>query len=218
MTGSRPLISVVIGTYNRPGQLEIAVRSILANEHNSFELVIVDQNVEELTADYSRDPRVKILRMAPQGISAARNAGTKAAEGELIVFTDDDCEVNKGWLSEIEHTFGRYPEAGLILGSVVAGRHDQSKGFIPTCLRVEEKLNGQLGDFAELEVMAACLAIRKRAWQELGGFWEEIGAGRSVRAGEDYDLVLRALQAGISVMECPGVEVVHHGFRTWEEG
>lgn len=218
MTGSGPAISVVIGTYGRPGQIETAVRSILTNEHNSFELIIVDQNVEELAVDFSQDPRVKILRIEPEGISAARNVGAKAAAGELIAYTDDDCEVSTDWLRKIENAFDRYPEAGLILGSVVAGRHDQSLGFIPACLQSEERLNRQLVDLAELEVMGACLAIRKSTWQELGGFWEEIGAGRTVRAGEDYDLAVRALQAGIGVVECPDVVVVHHGFRTWEEG
>ena len=213
-----PAISVVIGTYERLEMLQRAVKSILANEGPLFELIIVDQSIKRLPADYFSDARVRILRGETRGLSAARNLGTSAALGELIAYTDDDCEVGPRWLGEIQKAFERHPKVGLILGSVLAGDRDSTAGFVPACVHTEVRIYQQLDELPGLEVMGACMAIRKAVWQRLGGFWDEIGAGRRIRAGEDYDFALRALDAGIPSMESPEVVVVHHGFRTWKEG
>jgi len=159
-----------------------------------------------------------VVLTPPVGASAARNLGARATLGELIAFTDDDCEVSPLWLRAIEDAFARQPPAGVVLGSVMAGEHDDSQGFIPACLRRVARMHRRFVDCPELEVMGASMAVRKSAWVTLGGFREAIGPGTSVVAGEDYDLAVRALESGNPVLEFPGAVVTHHGFRTWQQG
>jgi glycosyltransferase involved in cell wall biosynthesis len=213
-----PRLSVVVPTYGRPAALQVAMRSVLSSSHDSFELIVVDQNAESDFGEFESDQRVRVLRVKPVGVSAARNLGTKAARSEWVAFMDDDCEASPGWLHAIEAVFEQDAGAGVILGNVLAGEHDAEKGFVPACIRNSQQLHRRLTDCPEIEVMGASMAVRKSSWERVGGFWEAIGPGKSMKAGEDYDLVVRALRIGIGVRECPEAAVVHHGFRPWAEG
>jgi GT2 family glycosyltransferase len=213
-----PRISVVIPSYGRPEPLRVAMRSVLRCRHDSFELIVVDQNAESDLREFESDGRVRVLHVERIGVSAARNLGAKTARGEWIAFMDDDCEASPGWLEAIEAVFGKNDSAGVVLGSVFAGEHDAESGFVPACIRHSRKLHRRLVDCPEIEVMGASMAVRKSAWERVGGFWEAIGPGKNMKAGEDYDFVVRALRIGIGVQECPEAVVVHHGFRPWAAG
>lgn len=212
-----PRISVVMTTYQRGPAVKQAIESILSSEHDSFELIVADQNGESDLAESYKDRRLQVISVERVGASAARNRAAAKARGVLIAFTDDDCSVDPGWLRAIETGFERTPEAGLLLGNVLAAAHDQTEGSIPACHRSLVRVHGEYAAYPEIEVMGASMAIRASEWNRLGGFWEGIGPGRSIRAGEDYDLVVRGMQAGIGVLEYPPAVVIHHGFRTREQ-
>ena len=101
----RPRVSVIVRSYNRLGALAELLRALLAQDHDSFEIVVVEQSTqrpsEELSAVemLSADPRVRLLRFAPLGGPGARNAGVRASRGELLVFIDDDdLPASRDWL------------------------------------------------------------------------------------------------------------------------
>lgn len=91
-----PRISVVVRSYNRLGPLAELLGELLAQDHDSFEIVVVDQSTHQPAAELARieelarDPRVRLLRFPPLGGPGARNAGVRAARGDLLVFIDDD--------------------------------------------------------------------------------------------------------------------------------
>lgn len=95
----RPLISVVVPTFNRAHKLPTAVRSVLSQTVEDLELVIVDDgstdDTRSLLADLARqDVRVRPLRLAcNSGAPAARNAGVAAARGAWIALVDSDDEL-----------------------------------------------------------------------------------------------------------------------------
>jgi hypothetical protein len=62
------------------------------------------------------------------------------------------------------------------------------------------------------------MGLRRSLWQRLRGFDQMLGAGSRLKSGAESDLTLRALLAGYYVYETPDVSVIHHGFRTWEQG
>lgn len=214
-----PRVSVIVATLRRPESLPLAVGSILACAHDSFELLIADQNEDGDTARqlraYLGDPRLHLVGMPPVGLSQGQNLAVAHARGQILLFTDDDCQVPQDWITQTEAAFERHPQAGLLFGEVVAGPHDATKGFIPCVQRPAERVWRYVTDKPALEVMGACMAIRKAAWDLLIGFPSEIGPGKPTSAGGDYDIALRALLQGISVLETPAVWVLHHGFRDW---
>lgn len=95
-----PTVSVIIPTYNRAHLLGRAIRSVLAQTYQDFELIVVDDgssdNTGEVVATFV-DPRIHYLRHEEnRGAAAARNTGIKASRGEYVAFLDSDCE----WLPE----------------------------------------------------------------------------------------------------------------------
>jgi glycosyltransferase involved in cell wall biosynthesis len=95
-TGSNPLVSVVVPTYDRPDALPGAVRSALDQAYEPIEVVVVDdasptparRTLERASLD---DPAITLVQHdRNQGGSAARNTGIRRAEGRYIAFLDDD--------------------------------------------------------------------------------------------------------------------------------
>ncbi len=118
-------------------------------------------------------------------------------------------------MRRFEAAFAEEPEIGVVFGNVVPARHDSAAGCIPAYIRKAPFLARSLRDKWRVEGIGACMGIRRRVWQSLGGFDEMLGSGAPFMAGEDGDLALRALFAGHSIYETPAVEVEHHGLREW---
>src|SRR6185437_3754648 len=104
-----PRVSIIVRSYNRLPALNELLRALLAQVHDSFEVVVVEQSTDrpepaaaEL-AELARDPRLRVLTFPPLGGPGARNAGVRAARGELFVFIDDDdLPVGTDWVSRHE--------------------------------------------------------------------------------------------------------------------
>lgn len=93
-TDRKPVVSVVIPVYNAGGFIEKCVRSALGQTLRGIEVICVNDCSTDRSADILkgiRDPRLKIIEFpVNQGVSAARNAGMDAAEGEFVHFLDSD--------------------------------------------------------------------------------------------------------------------------------
>jgi glycosyltransferase involved in cell wall biosynthesis len=107
-----PRVSVVVRSFNRLPALIELLGLLLAQDHDSFEVVVVEQSTERLAIDVAqldalaRDVRLRILRSEPLGGPGARNTGVRAARGELLVFIDDDdLPVGRDWLRRHEANF-----------------------------------------------------------------------------------------------------------------
>lgn len=107
-----PRVSVVVRSYNRlPALLEL-LDLLLKQDHDSFEVVVVEQSTKKDPADVvrldavSRDPRVRVLQFPPLGGPAARNTGVRHTRGDLLVFIDDDdLPFGTDWLRRHEANF-----------------------------------------------------------------------------------------------------------------
>ena len=102
------LVSVVMPVHNRAATIGAAIGSVLAQRHARFELLVVDDGSTDGTADavapFLADPRVRLIRAAHGGVSAARNAGLAAATGEIIAYLDSDNRW-KPWFLELMAAF-----------------------------------------------------------------------------------------------------------------
>ncbi len=217
-----PMISAIISTRARPAGAARAVESILRNRMALFEMIAVDQSEDDQTrsalARFCSDPRLRLLSAEPVGVAGGRNIGVRAAHGELLAFTDDDCTVAENWLDQVERSFERDPRIDIVLGNVLACRYDRSAGFAQAYVRKEPFLGRGIRDKHRVEGIGACMAIRRRLWDRFAGFDEMLGAGAAYKSGEDSDMIIHALLEGSWVYENPALWVTHHGFRNWEDG
>lgn len=107
-----PRLSVVVRSYNRLPALCELLEALLAQDHDSFEIVVIEQSTSRAAEDVAhvealaRDARVRVLRHPPLGGPGARNAGVRAARGGLLVFIDDDdLPASTDWLRRHEANF-----------------------------------------------------------------------------------------------------------------
>jgi glycosyltransferase involved in cell wall biosynthesis len=124
-----PRLSVIVRSYNRLALLPHLLERLLAQDHDDFEIVVVEQSTERAAADVARvetlarDPRVRILRFPPLGGPGARNAGVRAARGQLLVFIDDDdLPATMDWLRRHEANFADPKCLGATGQFVVEGK------------------------------------------------------------------------------------------------
>lgn len=91
---SKPLVSVIMPVYNSEKYLISAIRSVLEQTYDNFELICVDDGSTDLSPEILRlqqpDSHLKIITQKNQGPSAARNAGLDVAQGDYIAFVDSD--------------------------------------------------------------------------------------------------------------------------------
>lgn len=107
-TNKLPFVSVIVCTQNRKEYLEdYALSSLFASSYPHYEVVVVndasnDKTGELLRAYQNRKENLKVVTIkVSQGISYARQVGVNHARGEIIVFIDDDCLVDRDCLAEL---------------------------------------------------------------------------------------------------------------------
>jgi glycosyltransferase involved in cell wall biosynthesis len=108
----RPRVSVIVRSYNRLGAFAELLQALLAQDHDSFEIVVVEQSTHRPTAHVARitelavDPRVRLLETPPLGGTGARNHGARASRGDILAFIDDDdLPGDRQWLRNLEANF-----------------------------------------------------------------------------------------------------------------
>ena len=214
-------MTVVVCTCDRPRELARAVASVLRNQYPGFELMVVDQSsdssTEEAVRESQADPRLRYVRSEARGLSAARNLGIACARGEMIACTDDDCETAPDWLSRMAAALRHDDRTAVVFGNVRPGAHDRAAGFVMGYRWDGPFLARSIRDYHRADGISGCMGLRRSAWERLGGFDELLGAGAPFPAAEEMDFAIRALLAGFCVYATPEVEVVHYGFRSWDE-
>ncbi len=89
-----PEISIVIPAYNAASYINDSITSVLKQSFSNWELIVVDDgstdNTSEIVSTLLSDPRITLLKQANKGVSAARNAGIRVAQGRYITFLDAD--------------------------------------------------------------------------------------------------------------------------------
>ena len=97
----KPLISIIIPAYDIADELPGMVNDLLGQPFKFFEIIIVLRRDDPSTIETAEkmaatDQRIRIVYRDDPGVSAGRNAGIEAAEGEYLVFPDGDDRITKG--------------------------------------------------------------------------------------------------------------------------
>ncbi len=125
INGEYPFISIVLPTHNRMEKLKKCIAVLLAQAYpeHKREIIVINDGSSDGTEEYLHELRkdhmaVRFKTISHSGYSVARNTGFDLAKGEFIATLDDDCIVDKDWLSKIVLTFKRHPEACAVGGSI----------------------------------------------------------------------------------------------------
>lgn len=215
-------VSAVVATCGRGSQVVRAVRSILANESPVLEVIVVDQSDDDATEAALRPllietEALRYRRLLQPGLSRARNEAIREAVGDYVAITDDDCEVPRDWVERVVEALESDMRIAAVFGNVLPAPFDAAAGFIPGYVRDDLFLADEPRKKASIDGIGACMALRRAAWAELGGFDEMLGPGGAFPGGDEGDFAIRALAAGWCVLETPQVWVEHHGFRTLDQ-
>ena len=110
---NHPLVSVVVPIYNVEKYIGQCVDSLLNQDFENFELILVDDgspdSCGEIIDEYSRkDDRIRVLHKENGGLSDARNAGVNIATAEYIIFVDSDDYVDSDYISELWRLHDKY--------------------------------------------------------------------------------------------------------------
>lgn len=158
-----PYLSVVIPALNEAGYLPRALESLARQSFRDFETIVVDNNSTDDTAPVARSFGVRVTQESQSGVCAARDAGTRAARGQIVVSTDADTKFEPDWLANIAAAFGD-PKVVLVAGPPRFMKAPLWGKIYPRVLfgliHAWHQLSGEL-----FYVSACNLAFRKMAWQ-----------------------------------------------------
>jgi glycosyltransferase involved in cell wall biosynthesis len=119
---TRPLVSVILPTRDRERYLARAIKSVMAQSYEDWELLVVDDASVDGTSAFLmglEDPRIRVLRGTGSGVCAARNVALKQARGELVAYLDDDNLMHPEWLKAVVWAFEQRPAVDVLFGAVL---------------------------------------------------------------------------------------------------
>jgi glycosyltransferase involved in cell wall biosynthesis/GT2 family glycosyltransferase/Flp pilus assembly protein TadD len=210
--------SIIIPVYNRWPLTQKCVEAVAAcHDTATYEVIVVDNHSTDETSRMLQalDGDVKILRQSEnRGFASACNLGARVAEGENLVFLNNDTEVHSGWLDALIHC-AREDKAIAAAGSKLlypagdvqhAGVAINVKGIPYHILQHFAADHPAVCEKRDMQaVTAACMLVPARIFNELGGLDEDYRNGF-----EDIDLCLRMKDHGMRVVYCPDSVVTHH--------
>jgi glycosyltransferase involved in cell wall biosynthesis len=219
-------ISVVICTYNRCLLLEQTLQSLLGMRvvaGQDWEVLVVDNNSSDRTRQIVEGWRerlpVRYLHEPRQGKTFALNQGVSQARGDLLLFTDDDVQVDPGWLSSYDQAARRHSHAGWFGGRTDLNWETGRPGWLhDECLPV---LAGYFGlyDLGAEERMfipedvppaGNNMAVRRETFGKIGGYREDLGPRGATRGTcDDSELIWRAQKHGIQGVYVPAATCRH---------
>ncbi|MEX2194888.1 MAG: glycosyltransferase [Thermoleophilaceae bacterium] len=183
-----PEATAVVATRNRATRLRALLDSLAAQEGVRHEVVVVDDgstdDTPEVVAEAARRGHVRTVRHpAPTGPATARNAGWRAGRAPLVVFVDDDCVADPGWLAAMVAAHRAAPDA------VIQGRTEPHPAEVHKHSAFSRSM---LVDGPNNWFQTCNIAYPRELLERLGGFDETFRHP----AGEDTDLAWRAKRQG----------------------
>jgi glycosyltransferase involved in cell wall biosynthesis len=200
-----PRVSVVVACYNGERTLKACLESLERLKYPDYEIILVDDGSTDGTAKITAEhPRARNIKHATNlGLSVARNSGISSATGEIVAFTDADCQPDEDWL--------HYLVSDLLDGGFAGiGGHnflprDDSNVAAAVLVSPGGPAHVMLTDREAEHVPGCNMAIYKWALAETGGF-DPIFR----KAGDDVDICWRLQQRGCKIGFSPAGFVWHH--------
>ena len=208
------LISIIIPAYNSEKTISKTIESLLKQNYSkkNYEIIIVDDGSIDNTQDtILKFKQVRLIKQNHKGPATARNLGARNAKGDILLFTDADCILDKNWIKEMVKPFTNPEIIGVsgtyktlnndnfmarFIGYEIEERHERMK---------RQKFIDFIGTFSA--------AYRKKIFLKFGGFDTRF----KTSSGEDPELSYRIDKAGLKMVFQPKAIVFHpHPNSLWK--
>ena len=206
-----PFISVVVPVYNQERYISKCIESLLNLDYPSkrLEIILVDNDSQDSSYRILKcyeGKKVKVIKESKRGPASARNKGIKESKGEIIAFTDGDCEVSRSWLKCLIKGL-KENKADAVAGiSIFCGK----RGYVARVLerRGFDNLIKGLSETRKWITWAPTrnFAVKREILERLGGFCEDF----THPADEDIELCLRMQKNGYRILFVPEASVFHY--------
>jgi glycosyltransferase involved in cell wall biosynthesis len=208
-------VSVIIPTYNGAKKIEGIIKALEKQTLPPIEVIVVIDGSTDNTSAVLRSLRheltsFKIIEQENKGRAAVRNRGAAEANGDLLIFFDDDMIPLPGCIEG--HLAHHTTHPGSILtGGLSEPKQKNSADILKYKAFLSDKWTGELKqsptgslDKNSLFITAANFSLAKKTFDELGGF------DAKLRDAEDMDFAIRAYKAGIPLYFDPKVFAWHN--------
>jgi GT2 family glycosyltransferase len=231
-------ISIIVCTRNRPDQIRACLAQIARIQLDQVtEILVLDQSSHPLEIGHLPPAVAALLRYhrrPGRGLAKARNQAIRLAQGDILVFTDDDCVVTEDWAAQIARAFAANPHVDAVYGRVLAHDdggapityHHWATAFGELCYATRPDGTSCTALFDKtrpaafnrpvmpLENVGAGnnMAFRRSVFACHGLFIEQLGTGGPLRSGEDCEFHYRLLRAGRTLLYSPAVLLYHNSW------
>ena len=215
--------SIIVPAYNAANTLSRLLDSLEKQTCRDFEVIVINDASTDGTATIARGYDCTLINLADnRGPAYCRNLGAKRASGEILLFTDSDCQAHRNWVENIRRIFSA-TDTDAIMGRLVI----PPSTFVGDCISALGFPAGGAIGFDKIwrvdrqgftRSLSSCnCAVRNTVFWEAGGFDESF----PYAGGEDSYLAYRMVENRRRIRYCPEV-LVHHearnsirGFMKW---
>jgi glycosyltransferase involved in cell wall biosynthesis len=219
---SAPKISAIICTHNRDRYLGLAIDSLLAQDLDNFEILVIDNASTDTTKAVVEarlgDPRLRYIYESTLGLSTARNRGAQESQAAILAYLDDDAIATPTWLSTLLAAYAQDEKLAIAGGKVTLIWTD---GITPPTW-LSDGLAGNLGAYDLGETLTYIqqpgltprglnYSVRRDFLDSVGGFDPKLGRiGTNLLSNEELQMTELALQQDWHVAYLPTALVAHH--------
>ena len=207
---SLPHASVVVPAYNAAGTLPLCLTALAAQDYPraAYEIVVVDDGSTDATAAIAAAAGATVIAQPNTGPAATRNRGAAAAAGEIILFTDADCEPQPDWLTLMLQPFADPAVAG-VKGSYRTRQREVVARLAQYEFEERYELLARRPTIDFVDTHAA--AFRAAVFHATGGFDPAFVQANN----EDVDLSYRLAEQGYRLVFQRWAVVYHRHVASW---
>src|SRR5580692_5650330 len=206
------MISLVVSTIGRTTQLDTFLASLDAQTCRDFEVVIVDQNLDDrILPVLARHSKLMIRHIrSERGLSRGRNCGMELVTGDIVATPDDDCWYPPALLDSVKNWFASHLDVQGLL-TAVRDEDDHLQG--------PRRRSASACQCDRISIWYCGISfnafLRREVVQSVGKFDECLGVGSHTifQSGEETDYFLRALASGYQIWYDPELHVHHPNLR-----
>ncbi|OGG11754.1 hypothetical protein A2Z00_05300 [Candidatus Gottesmanbacteria bacterium RBG_13_45_10] len=193
-------ISVIIVTRNRHRQLIDCLQTLHSSTSKYFDLIVIDQSdkteeTEDLQSQLAQFPSAVYVKSGQRGKSKGLNIAIQSSRAPILAFTDDDCLVDKHWLSSLSEVFYEHPDVVGVFGRTLPFKPAFHMGRVCPAFFDKSGSHNIVDPQKDLGYIGYGnnMAFRKSVFKSLGAFRWWLGPGSIGSNGEDVELAIRCL-------------------------